>query len=533
MLHTPHSTIFTGRLSPLTKTSLQRPAARLFLRYAWACGAIYGHLRFAGGMLFGRRCVDQAINFMGKDKHGRFIPPKGKPSGNHRESELGLRENMPPEALEQDRAMTEKYTASEDTPAANLPLRHPNRHTHNDQPAKDKQNQPQNPGKREKAYEESPPPEGNNIVGMDRDTFALLARFRSSPCITIAMSTHKYGMDVNEQKDAVKFKNHLQQIRHRLTQQQWEPEAADRLLAPLQRLLLDEGFWHRLDHGLVIYLANGFCRYYLLPEAPEPGIYINHSFNMSPLLSLMNDRQHFYLLALGKERARLYKGDAQGMEHVPLPQLPDGDATQLYRTTAGARNEVRHEATLEPFQGTYMPGYLRDIDEVLWKNGLANEHVPLMLAAVDDMVAQYKQVSRYPYIHETALYGNFETARTDELYTQARQQLQSYFDAPVQQALANYMDHSATGLTSSIPADVIPAAYYGRVSYLFICKGEHLSGNFDAQANQLEIYDSPQHDNDCLCTQAAVETILNSGKVYLLDKEQMPADSVMAAFMRY
>ncbi|QJB29877.1 hypothetical protein HF329_00555 [Chitinophaga oryzae] len=470
---------------------------------------------------------------MGKDKHGRFIPPKGKPSGNHRESELGLRENMPPEALAQNQAMTEKYTAGEDTPAANLPFRHHNRHTHNDQPAKDKQNQPENPGNREKVYEASAPPEGNNITGMDRATFTLLARFRSFPCITIVMPTHRYGMDVNEQKDVVKFKNHLQQIRHRLTQQQWEPEATERLLAPLQSLLLEENFWHRLDNGLVVYLANGFCRYYLLPETPEPGIYINHSFNMSPLLSLMNDRRHFYLLALGKERARLYKGDAYGMEAVPLPQLPDGDATQLYRTTAGARNEVHHEASREPFQGTFMPGYLRDIDEVLWKNRLANEHAPLMLAAVDEMVAQYKQISRYPYIQETALYGNFENARTDELFGQARPKLQPYFDAPVQQALANYMDHSATGLTSSIAADVIPAAYYGRVSYLFICKGEHLSGRFDAQNNQLEIYDPPKHDNDCLCTQAAVETILNSGNVYLLDKEKMPADSAMAAFMRY
>lgn len=54
---------------------------------------------------------------------------KGQPSGSNKNEGPGLRPDMPPEKLEQDQEMTEKYTAGEDEPAENLPLKHPNRNT--------------------------------------------------------------------------------------------------------------------------------------------------------------------------------------------------------------------------------------------------------------------------------------------------------------------------------------------------------------------------------------------------------------------
>jgi hypothetical protein len=54
---------------------------------------------------------------------------KGQPSGSNKNEGLGLRPDMPSEKFEQDEKMTEKYTAGEDEPAENLPLKHPNRNT--------------------------------------------------------------------------------------------------------------------------------------------------------------------------------------------------------------------------------------------------------------------------------------------------------------------------------------------------------------------------------------------------------------------
>ncbi|HKB44581.1 MAG TPA: hypothetical protein VKC90_09325 [Chitinophagaceae bacterium] len=59
---------------------------------------------------------------MGKDH-------RGKPSGINKQEGLGLRPDMPPEKINQDIKMTNKYTTGEDKLAENLKLRHHNRNT--------------------------------------------------------------------------------------------------------------------------------------------------------------------------------------------------------------------------------------------------------------------------------------------------------------------------------------------------------------------------------------------------------------------
>ena len=66
---------------------------------------------------------------MGKDRSGNFHPPKGKPSGGHKEEGLGLRKTIGPDDLEQDERMTERYTTGPDELAEDVPVRHPNRNT--------------------------------------------------------------------------------------------------------------------------------------------------------------------------------------------------------------------------------------------------------------------------------------------------------------------------------------------------------------------------------------------------------------------
>jgi hypothetical protein len=103
----------------------------------------------------------------------------------------------------------------------------------------------------------------------------------------------------------------------------------------------------------------------------------------------------------------------------------------------------------------------------------------------------------------------------------------------VNRALENYGNQSATALTSSIPADVIPAAHYGRVSHLFVVKDEHIWGSFDEMNNQLIIHDTQLDGDECLIDKAVIKTLLTGGEVHFLEKERMPADSKIAALLRY
>lgn len=65
---------------------------------------------------------------MGKDREGRYIPPKGKPSGKEREEDdLGLRQGIEPDDLKQHQEITQKYTSDDKRPAPKVRVMHPNR----------------------------------------------------------------------------------------------------------------------------------------------------------------------------------------------------------------------------------------------------------------------------------------------------------------------------------------------------------------------------------------------------------------------
>jgi hypothetical protein len=63
---------------------------------------------------------------MGKDKNGKYIPPKGRPSGSGRESS-GLRDAFAATDPEKDQELDDKYLEQPDEPAANVYVRHHNR----------------------------------------------------------------------------------------------------------------------------------------------------------------------------------------------------------------------------------------------------------------------------------------------------------------------------------------------------------------------------------------------------------------------
>jgi hypothetical protein len=149
------------------------------------------------------------------------------------------------------------------------------------------------------------------------------------------------------------------------------------------------------------------------------------------------------------------------------------------------------------------------------------------------LIPIYKSVSDYNHVWEDALTGSHEHDEMDTLYKQAREIMQPYFQQGVEKALNNYGNQSATQLTSSNVNDVIPAAYYSRISYLFVEKNQHIWGTFDAMENKINYMNETDEAAQDLIDNSVVQTLLNGGEVFLLDQDKMPAKSAVAAVFRY
>ena len=156
-----------------------------------------------------------------------------------------------------------------------------------------------------------------------------------------------------------------------------------------------------------------------------------------------------------------------------------------------------------------------------------------MLAGQSELIEAFRKTSKYEHILATELVMEDEHADGRKIYQLARHKIDELFDKEKDARLEAYFNSIATPLTSSMPNNVIPAAYYSQVRTLFIEKGAHVWGHFDELNNQLTLHDEKQDGDDCMIDKAAIQTVLHGGEVFILEKEKMPNGAMIAALLRY
>src|SRR5688572_15409475 len=183
---------------------------------------------------------------MGKDRTGKYHPPKGKPSGAGKEEGLGIHPTDP-DKLDQYLDITDRYTTGADELAPSVPVRHPNRHTSRGEG--DYRERSRKPKEQDKTTtktfkEEAQRVQPEELPGkVTRDIFVELASFNSAPAVTLILPTHRSGVAVNEQNDNIAFKNVLQHAEKKLKDNNVEADTIHKLLAPGYELLRNEEFW--------------------------------------------------------------------------------------------------------------------------------------------------------------------------------------------------------------------------------------------------------------------------------------------------
>ena len=481
---------------------------------------------------------------MPKDKSGRFHPGKGRPSGKGNTSEIAGRYDV-----NNDIALEEKYVIDADTnKVEGISVRHPNRNPEkkNDRKATESVKVNADRSIRSIAANGSGSINAEEIKGgLSKLAIQELASVSGEVCITFYIPTYRTGREVNEQVNQITFKSSLQQVANELKDRISQDDIA-KLLSPGHRLIKDDAFWNDQAGGLAVFITDNYFKYMKLHTAPQQQIWVNRSFLLKPLIPFSIIPEYFYLLVISKKQSKLFRADNFGVQFMPLSELPHGiddvvhfeekDDQKLFRTgSSGAGGGANYHGigAGKPDEKENISMYLAEVDKTLWKEVLNREKVPLVLAGVDYMVAIYKKITQYKYIWNDSLTGSLEYENEFSLYTEARRLVDSYFQQRTNQALELYGNHSAKETTSSIPTDIIPAAFYSRIAHLFVQQNAKLWGLFDKESEELTLHEQQEAEDEDMIDKTIIETILHGGDVHMLPTERMPADSKIAALMRY
>jgi hypothetical protein len=380
---------------------------------------------------------------------------------------------------------------------------------------------------------------------------------RARACVSIFVPTHPAGAEIRQAP--VRLKNLLRAAEERLAARGLAREAIRDLLEPARERLGEPGFWRDQERGLALFLAPGLYHEHRTPHPVAERVAIGEEFEIRPLLPLLTGEGRFHLLSLSQGFNRLYEASRHSIRVVPTPGVPPSleaalrldepgrPQLQLHgtgRLRPGAGHGVFHgQAFTEDDARLDLLRYCRQVDRAL-APFLGAERRPLVLAAVGYLQAIYREASSRPALLPQGIDGNPELTDPEALRRAALPLVEPWLRAEIDRDRARLGDLSATREASTAIAEIVPAAWHGRVDTLFLDRDRRVPGRYRPETGELRVApprpvggDRIEESGDDLGSDlldvAARRTLAHGGRVHALAGREMPNGAVAAAIFRW
>lgn len=381
---------------------------------------------------------------------------------------------------------------------------------------------------------------------LSREEIRRLMDAQDAACISIYMPTHRVWPET--QQDPIRLKNHLGKAEERLIESGMRSAEARDLLHGPRELVGDIGYWKYQSDGLAVFIDSGRYRAYRLPLHFDDMLIVSTAFYLKPLLPLLTGDGRFYVLALSQNEVRLMQGTRYSVAEIQPENIPENLAEalradeiqkhlQFHTGTPDVRGGERramyhgHGAPEEDVK-QYLRQYFRQIDRGV-QEFLEGGQWPLIIAGVDYLFPIYREVSTYPRLMQEGIEGNPEALSAEDLHKSAWQIVGPHFKQEQEAAAARYSELRTHGRASKDVAEIVPAAYYGRVETLFVELGAEVWGAFDPDTSTVSLRERAETPDLDLSDRSAALTFLNGGTVYVVDRSEMPEEGPLAAIYRY
>ena len=148
----------------------------------------------------------------------------------------------------------------------------------------------------------------------------------------------------------------------------------------------------------------------------------------------------------------------------------------------------------------------------------------------------YQKMSKlpsYPSLLEQGISGNPDRLSAKELHASAWEIVEPHFNMVQEQAIAHYNEVEGIASASIKIQEILPAAHHGQVDYLIAASDAKLWGRFDPDSDEVVVHENQQPNDEDLVDEAAIQTIINSGAVYVIEPEKVPHQAAAVALFRY
>lgn len=357
----------------------------------------------------------------------------------------------------------------------------------------------------------------------------LIQAGQTQPAITIyvPLNTSVSPQDINANQ--IRFKNLINQAIDLAEQHSNGKSLVETLSSTLKSNLYDVDFWRDQSAGLLLCARPDSLHMFRLPTTAEEYVALDSQYHLAPVLAMLTEANEYYVLTVAQHHPKLFAGDMYGL-HIAGITLPADIRTALNIDEANQKYELQGSAV-----GTSMKtgGYngrggahntqeedrlkfFRMIDHIVCSQ--ADNKRPLILAGTDSEIAEYRNISKYPQILETAINGSHADIDMEGLHAKAAEIVSHELLQPVRQAAIEEfqrLEGANPERTASNLDQITAATDAGRVDKLLISQ----------MAQPAE--------KSRLIHRLAGKVWQMSGTVIRLQPADMPHGAAMVARLRY
>lgn len=365
------------------------------------------------------------------------------------------------------------------------------------------------------------------------------------PCVSIYMPTHRAGRET--QQDPIRLKNLLRQAEDQLVELGLEKSEVSEILSSARERLSDREFWQNQGDGLAIFLSDAESHIYRLPLDFEELLYVTDHFYIKPLLPMLS-KGAFYLLTLSLNNIRLFRLTEYTLNEIALENMPTDMATalqyddprsQLQPHTSAASVSGKesvfhgHDSADDRRRKQDILRFFHKVDDGIHQL-IAGQNVPLVVAGTDYLLPLYREANTYPHLLEETLdIGSPEHLNKEEIHQRAWTIVEPHMRKPEHDILDRFQELKHTATTSNALTEILPAAYQGRVDTLLVAQETQRWGTYDPESRAVTLSTEIQPGDQDLLELAVSQTLLNSGEVFELKREDIPESEAVAALFRY
>lgn len=360
--------------------------------------------------------------------------------------------------------------------------------------------------------------------------------------VSLYMPTHR--VEREQQQDPIRLKNLLAEAETKLLANGLHRSEVERLMRPAEELLWRNDFWRHQSDGLAIFLSNDFSTIYRLPAEFKDLVVIANSFHIKPLLPLLGRVGKFYILGLSLNNIRLFQGTPDTISEIELSfptsmdEAPWTDEPERYLNFHSSSVSTRqagvfHGHGINDDEKKNILRFFHVVNEGL-NTLIEDKTVPMIPAGVDYLIPIYQEASTYPNILKDSISGNPDRENLNELHEQAWKIIKPIFEESQKKAFEKYEQlkgQQSIQATNDI-STAVKAARFGQVETLFVPLGIQIWGRYDEVNDKVILGSQVISENEDLLDLVAAETILNSGQVFAVPREQLPGEE-LAAILRY